>query len=173
MPSLPSDAQTTADTCGLTDNIPTFQLVPKNPDGTLVLSGDDLLKHMLTYANQHVEGDEGVGGPTPALDIHISQRQMNFIRPTGDDVRKGQILANAGGQGAILKIAKRKLDSLGYIWGYCGLLTDPGRITRVDNMLQLVDSISEIKWIEDSASDERKDKHATKMKELAPTAAKN
>ena len=39
-------------------------------------------------------------------------------------------------------------------------------------MLRLVSSISEIKWIEDAASAERKDKHATKMKDLAPTAAK-
>ena len=70
---------------------------------------------MSTYANQHVEGDEGVRGPTSALDIHISKRQMECIRPTDDDLRKGRILADAGGQGEILKIEKRKLDSLGYI----------------------------------------------------------
>ena len=39
LPSLPSDAQTKSDTCGLTDNLPTFQLVPKNPDVTVVLLG--------------------------------------------------------------------------------------------------------------------------------------
>ena len=79
LPSLPSDAKTTLNTCGLNNNLLTFQLVPKNPDGTLVLSGEDLLKHMSTYANQHVEGYEGVRGPTPALDIHISKRQMECI----------------------------------------------------------------------------------------------
>ena len=57
-PSLPSDAQTTSGTCGLTDNLPIFQLVPKNSDGNLVLSGEELLKHMPKYVNQHVDGDE-------------------------------------------------------------------------------------------------------------------
>ena len=79
LPSLPSDAKTTSNTCGLNNNLLTFQLVPKNHDGTLVLSGDDLLTHMLTYANQHVEVYEGVRGPTPALDIHIRKRQMECI----------------------------------------------------------------------------------------------
>ena len=76
VPSLPSDAKTTANTCGLNNNLLKFQLVLKNPDGTLVLSGEDLIKHVSTYANQHVEGYEGVRGPTPALDIHIRKHQM-------------------------------------------------------------------------------------------------
>ena len=117
-PSLPYDTKTTANPCGLNNNILTFQLVPKNLDGTLVLSGEDLLKHMLMYTNQHVEGDEGVRGPTPVLDVHISKRQMECILPTDDDLRKVRILADAGGQGAILNIAKRKLDSLRYIRGH-------------------------------------------------------
>ena len=55
LPSLPSDAKITEYICRLNNNILTFQLVRKNPDGTLVLSVEDLLKHMLTFANQHVE----------------------------------------------------------------------------------------------------------------------
>ena len=43
-------------------------------------------------------------------------------------------------------------------------------MTRLENMLQLVASVSEIKGIEGAASAERKDKNATKMKELAPTS---
>ena len=46
LPSITSDAKTTSNTCGLNNNLLRFQLVPKNPDGTLVLSGEDLLKHM-------------------------------------------------------------------------------------------------------------------------------
>ena len=37
LPSLTSDANTTANTCGLNNNLLMFQLVPKNPDGTVVL----------------------------------------------------------------------------------------------------------------------------------------
>ena len=172
VPSLPYDEKTTANTCRLNNNLLTFQLVPKNPDGTLVLLGEDLLKHILTYANQNVEGGEGVRCPTPELGIHISKRQMECIRPTDDYLRKGRILADSGGQGAILKISKRKLDSLGYIWGGFGLLNDPDRMKIVENMLRLLASIYDIKRVEGAASTERKDKHTTKMKELASTAAK-
>ena len=133
--SLTSNAKTTANTCGLNNNLLTFQLVPKNPDGIFVLSGEDLLKNMSTYANQHVEGDEGVRGPTPALDIHISKHQMECIWLTDDDLRKGRIIVDAGGQGAILRIAKQKLDSLVCIRGHCGLLNDLDRMTIVENML--------------------------------------
>ena len=94
LPSLPSDANTTENNCGLNNNLLKFKLVPKNPDGTLVLSVEDLLKHMSTYANQHVEGYEGVRGPTPALDIHISKCQMECIRPNDDDLCKDRILAD-------------------------------------------------------------------------------
>ena len=51
LPSLPSGPHNTADTCGLTDNLPTFQLFPKNPYCTLVLLVEDFLKHISTYAN--------------------------------------------------------------------------------------------------------------------------
>ena len=61
---------------------------------------------------------------------------MECIQPTDDDLRKGRILADDGGQGAILKIAKQKIDSLGYIWGNYGLLTDTDRMTGVENMLR-------------------------------------
>ena len=51
-----------------------------------------------------MERDEGVGGPMPALDIHISERQMECNRPNNDELHKGRILADAGGEEAILKI---------------------------------------------------------------------
>ena len=50
------------------------------------------------------------------------------------------------------------------------MLTDPVVMKILENIFRLVASISEIKRTEDAASAERKDKHATNMKELVPTA---
>ena len=43
---------------------------------------------------------------------------MECIQPTDVDPHKGFILADSGVEGAILKIADRNLDSLGYIQGH-------------------------------------------------------
>ena len=66
----------------------------------------------------------------------------------------------------------RNLDSLGYIKGHCGLLTDPEIMNRARHNLELANYIAEIKWIEDDASSDKKDEHETKMIELVPKAEK-
>ena len=84
---------------------------------------------------------------------------MECIQPTNVCLRKGFILTDGGDQGAKLKVAIRKLDILGYIQGFFGLLIDPDKMIKVINHLELADSIYEIKWIEDAASAENKDEH--------------
>ena len=93
---------------------------------------------------------------------------MECIQPTGVDLRKHWILSDAGSQGKKLKFVMRKLDSLGYIQGRCGFLTDPDKINRVRHHLDIDDSISEVKRIKDAVSSENKDENATKMIELVP-----
>ena len=78
--ALPSiltyDKWTTAYYSGLANNLLSFQLVPTNLGGTPAFLGVDLLMHISTYRNQHVEGDEAAGGPTDAIDVHIGEREM-------------------------------------------------------------------------------------------------
>ena len=97
---------------------------------------------------------------------------MECIQFINVDLLKGQILADAGGKGAKLKNAMRKLDILGYILGSCGFLTDPERMNRVRHHLELADSIAEIKWIKYDTSTSKTYEDATKMIELAPNAGK-
>ena len=80
---------------------------------------------MFTYCNHNMQGDESSVDPTDALDVHILERQMECIQLTYVDLCKGRILDNAGGQGKQLRVVMQKLDSLGYIQGCCGFLTDP------------------------------------------------
>ena len=88
---------------------------------------------------------------------------MECIQPTNVDLRKRRILANAGVQGAKLRVVMQNLDSLGYIQGRCGFLTDPDIINKVRHHIDLDDSISEVKFIKDAASSENKDEYSTKM----------
>ena len=107
----------------LTNNLLSFQLVPTNTNGTTAFSVVSLPMQMYTY-NQHMEGYEAAGGPNDELAVHIRDFQMECIQLTDAELRKGWILANAGGQGKKLKVAMRKIDSIRYIQGRCGLLTD-------------------------------------------------
>ena len=152
LPSLlPYNTRTTTDYCGLTNNLLSFQLAPTNPNNTPALLMVALLIHMSTYRNHNMEGDKAAGVPTDAIDVHIGELQMECIQPTNVDIRKRQILADAGVQGEKMKVVMRKLDSLGYIQGRCSFLTDTDRIIRVRHHLELADPISEVKWIKDAA----------------------
>ena len=122
--------------------------------------------HMSTYLNQNTEGDEADRGPTAALDVHIGERHMECIKPTDVDLRKGWIIVNAVGQGAKMKVVMRMLDSLGYIQGSCGFLTDTENMNRVRHHLEIADYIAEIKRIEDDASPKKKDENVTNMIDL-------
>ena len=97
---------------------------------------------------------------------------MECIQSTNVDPRKGQILADAGGQGSKMKFAMRKLDMLRYIVSSFGFMTDQERMNTVRHHLELDDSIAEIKCIKDDASSYKKYEHATKMIELALKSAK-
>ena len=59
-----------------------------------------------------MEGYEAAGFPTAALDIHIGERQMEYTQPTDVDLRKGPIIADAGGQGAKWRLRYGSLIAL-------------------------------------------------------------
>ena len=93
---------------------------------------------------------------------------MECIQPTDVDLRKVRILSDDEGQGKKLKVAIQNLDSLGYIQGPWGFLTDTEIMNIVRYHLELSDSIAESKSIKDAASDEKKDDHETNITEIAP-----
>jgi hypothetical protein len=50
----------------------------------------------------------------------------------------------SGGHGATMKLAKRKLDSLGYTTSVSGVQNDPDRPRRLTNKLELAQSLASI-----------------------------
>ena len=60
------------------------------------------------------------------------------------------------GEGGKLRLAKRKLDSAGYVHSSCGLANDPGRISRLGNRLMLASSLAEVSTLAASAKSARR-----------------
>ena len=58
-----------------------FQLVPKNAEGVAKIKGEDLLAHQISFRNQHVGAE-----PSPYLNLHIGDKQMEAINPTAADL---------------------------------------------------------------------------------------
>ena len=53
-----------------------------------------------------------------------------------------EIAKHAHGKDAQQRIAKRKLDNLGYVRADCGMANDPQRIQRLTNQLDLTESLA-------------------------------
>lgn len=157
---------TTVHIAGVTDCLDNFQRVPLDASGAPKLTGEDLFDHMVTHRNRTVGAE-----PTEALGLMIGDRQMECINPSEDDLRKGRLIADAGGQGATMKIAKRKLDSLAYVRGRCGNMLHPDRMKRVRNQLKLAESMASIHRMEAEEAATKKQHEEGELRKLAPEAA--
>ena len=69
---------------------------------------------------------------------------MECIQPTGQDLTRGQIIKDAVGDGAKLKVARRKLNSIGNMHGHCAVLNSDRNLKCMRDDLQLTDAIAEI-----------------------------
>merc|ERR1712147_318688 len=77
---------------------------------------------------------------------------------------EGELLKHAGGDGATMKLAKRKLDATG------NFANAPDRIARLVQKAQLASSIAEIKRVDDEDK-KKKVSAASELVSHAPAAA--
>ena len=63
----------------------------------------------------------GETNPSDYLGIEVSNTQKGIIMPTERELTHGKIIRDTVGLGAQLKLAKRKLDNLGYINSHSGI----------------------------------------------------
>ena len=83
--------------------------------------------------------------PSPVVLQAISDVQRTAIlSPSAEDLVMSSIVHGPSGEGGKLKLARRKLDSAGYIHSSCGLANDPDRINRLENRLMLASSLAEV-----------------------------
>ena len=82
--------------------------------------------------------------PTPGLDLAMSDDQVAMLNPSMRDLSIGQIMRDAGGLGANKKLAQRRLDCAGFVQSECFEVTDPVRIRRQKQALQLAAALAQI-----------------------------
>ena len=79
-----------------------------------------------------------------AGDIEMSEDQKTILDPSTHDIMLREILKDYGGDGATKKLARRKLDSAGFVNAFCNHANSAKRIARLKSALQLAESMSEV-----------------------------
>jgi hypothetical protein len=72
------------------------------------------------------------------------------------DLSVHELMKDAGGEGATIHLAQRKLDNLGYIKAHSGLANNDRRLKRLKNEAEMAASMAEIAVVQ--AAEEKKKK---------------
>jgi hypothetical protein len=79
-----------------------------------------------------------------------------ICNPSKMDVSAHVLMQAAGGNGATMKLATRRLDNVGYIKAHSGLANGPLCLKRMNNYNTLAASMAEITWITAALEDKKK-----------------
>jgi hypothetical protein len=147
------------------DGLRNFQLKPPG------LQGEDLLIHMTEFRRRNVKEEDHRIAP----ELMVSPRdkfQEQMMKQSTDDIVKGNIMREVGGNGAIEKLGKRKLDYLGYVKSESFFANDNNRLKRMEEQCRLTISLEETKGKEDVAAKEKKKLEKDSMAILVNPALK-
>ena len=157
----------------LNSDLSSFQLKPRGANGELKLKGEALFAHMILHRNV-MTGKKGSRDVECShhLDISVGRRQMECIQPTAQELTRGQIIKDAVGDGAKLKVARRKLNSIGNMHGHCAILNSDRNLKCMRDDLQLTDAIAEISRGDAMANAARKEEEESNLLSTAGIATK-
>ena len=85
----------------------TFELIPKGDDGKPALKGYDLFQHMVRFGRQRATSNVQ-HAPSPALQVEISATQLRLLNPSAEDYTISAIISDAHGESARQKLPKRQ-----------------------------------------------------------------
>lgn len=146
-----------------THDLVNFELKPKG------LKGQALFEHMSQFVRRQQKRGETLE-PSAFLDVEITDDQRAILAPSERDLTCGALMADAGGQGAQKKLAKRKLDNLGDIKAHSGVQNDPERIRKLKATAELSASISEIVRLDKAEKVAKKVKMSSDLLGKGPAA---
>ena len=111
------------------------------------LSGSALFEHMVMYCQRAVLRKEQ--NISKYLNVEFRGKHQEDIMAHAAARRlQHNIMREIGSSGSVEKLAKRKLDALGYIKSHSCFINDPTRIERLRSKLLLAKSLEHIKAIE-------------------------
>jgi hypothetical protein len=133
----------------ITNGLNSFLLKPPE------LAGEELFKHMIDFRKRNVKNEDH----KISAHLNVSPKdklQRQLLERSSHDLIFGNIMKEVGLDGGTEKMAKRKLDALGYIKAESGFANDEKRMKRLEEQLRLGQSLEEIKVAEESVLKEKK-----------------
>jgi hypothetical protein len=109
--------------------------------------------------------------PSTWLDVEMTDDQVEVMRPKLIDRMLMEAMKNAGGQGATMKLAKRKLDMFRNVNSHCGMANDEKKLNLLRNKLRLAASIAEVYRMDKADAQAKKHAERETKKTLAPAAS--
>lgn len=133
------------------------------------LKGVDLFEHMAAFARRTSKGPKL--SVSNYLDVEVSVDQEKILNPSAQELTMRDLMKDAGGDGATMKMAKRRLDSLGVsIKAHSCIANDPKRIKRLESAAQLAASLAEVARIAKDDKAAKKVEATNELHDAAPAA---
>ena len=128
----------------------------------------EAFNHMTNATAQSLWNAEENVEPSAYLDVAMEPAQHKLLNPTSKDVLTGQIIYDVKGDGAVQKLAKRRLDTVdGNIASYARCLSDPKRLKNVKELNRLVAGVAAVSAGKDANKRQRVEDANAKSAELA------
>jgi len=165
----PEVAAAKAMTSTITSSLDHFMLKPPGKTGI------DLFSHMIKmreistgHVNLH---------PAPYLDAAVSESNVEVLLATskflaGNPETKSSLVKSAGGSGATMRLAVRKLDAYGMVKAYSGLANDEKQLAKMENQNQLAASTAHIAVLEKTEAFKKKKKKTDDLVLIAAAKCK-
>ena len=163
-----------AATKSINEGLTSFQLKPENKRGM------DLFDHMLQFRNRdqkirrtNKNPDDTAASivrPAPYLDVEFKAGQLSTVQPTIEDLRASNLMRDAGGDGAMMKLAERKLNALGNVNSHSCFVNSAVNLEKMRNQVQLASSIAQVGRVQRLEAIAKKNEETAEKLNLAPTA---
>ena len=163
MSALPSEHAQLSDNATATKGLVNFTRCPPG------YKGQKLLDHQLLFAKRRLRKGDKLR-PSAYIDAAMSAEQELLFNPSMEDLSIREILQDAGGDGAIKRMAQRKLDSVAFVNAYCCYANSELRVQRFKQAARLAASIAEIEKLTVEADQKKKQLECDLMADTAPGA---
>ena len=135
---LAAKAATTRITAGLA----TFELKPKG------MTDKALLAHLIVKLTIS-PSSKTMLAPSRHLDVEVSDGNRDVMESASAwHLLKCDIMRDAGGNGANIKLAARKLDMMGFFKSHSGMIKSEDAVARKTNQVMLAKSVAAIQKAE-------------------------
>ena len=103
----------------------------------------------------------------------MSASARTVLNPTTADLTKRNLMVTPSGEGAKLKLAKIRVDNLGYVKSHSGIMNDPVQLAALHNQLHLARSFASISEHEKCEAQKKKGGAKHELLNLAQIAKQN